>query len=126
MTSDRIPFASLAEPQIPRKGVIWNFGCALVLGVIANLVPVYFILPMLKMPRGTSMRPMVEASSILLGTLIGFVAFAFAIRCAAKDHRWWVGWVFAIIGGLVSLAPWFVGKALFNWVVTKQGFVLEP
>ena len=64
---------------------------------------------------------------IFLGSLGGLALGApLAIACLVAGRRWWAGWMLGLFGFALSLSPWFVSNALWNWVVAKQGFIMEP
>jgi hypothetical protein len=124
MPLEDVPFAKIvATPHrsSARLGLL-----SLAAGLIANLIPAYFILSMLRIPAGSSIRPMIESASIFSGALIGLGSVVLAVRCIIKGRDQWLNWTLGLVGGLVGLMPWVLGNALFRWVIAKQGFTLEP
>ena len=118
------PNASLA-PETRRE--VWRLGfIAMAVAILSNGIPTYFILSMLKHPRGSSVRPTLEAASIVLGAMFGIAAVVLAARCAFRSYNWRVGWVLAAIAFLLGAAPWPVGRLLFDWVVAERGLALQP
>jgi hypothetical protein len=122
-----IPYARRAVTPVNRPRVVtfWLLSCAA--GLLSNAIPAYFILCLLKIPAGTAVRPMFEVGMILLGTLGGLaVGLPLAIICLVAGRRWWVGWALGLFAVIVSCSPWFVSWALWDWVVARQDFIMEP
>jgi hypothetical protein len=122
-----IPYARTVPAPTDRRRAVTLGLVSCTAGFVANAIPAYLILCMLKIPAGTAIRPMLEASTIFLGALGGLaVGLPLAIACIIQGRRWWLGWCLGLVGCALACSPWFVGGALWDWVVARQGFIMKP
>ena len=94
-----VPYARRADAPAAcgRALRVGLLSCAV--GLLANGVPAYFIVCLLRIPPGTLVRPMVEVGMIFLGSLGGLaVGVPLGLACIVLGRRWWVGWMIGLLG----------------------------
>jgi hypothetical protein len=122
-----VPYARRGVARVDRRRVVGLGWLSCAAGLPANAVPLYFILCLLKIPRGTPIRPMVEVVMIFLGSLGGvIIGLPLGIACVVAGRRWWAAWIIGLLGIGLSLSPWFLSRAVWDWVIARQGFIMEP
>jgi hypothetical protein len=122
-----IPYATVVRALVNRNAVLTFGSLACIAGFLANAIPAYFVLCVLKFPPGMSMRPMIQVGMVFLGAVGGvFMVLPLAVVCLVKGRRLRLGWFLGIIGLVLAISPWFLNNGLLNWVIAKRGFVMEP
>jgi hypothetical protein len=129
-TTDRRPldYAAPTSRFGARPRLAQRLGIAgWIVGLIATLIPLWYLIDFNEIAPGTSMRPMAMTAVVGLGAAAGLlVALPLSLACLlfgwrTRRMRW-----LSFFSVLMSIAAIFLGILLFNHIVAARGFILEP
>ena len=119
------------QPPVPpaRNAYAWMVSglIACVLGIAAILLPIPSLLEVANNPPGTSMRPMGAAMMLGLSTMAGlFVVLPLSVISLVMGWRKRGGRLLGATAMLLGLCALFLVPAIFKYLITSRGYIMEP